>query len=168
MSKNIQDYEFRTNPKEITYLDGEPLKLDKTFSFFHNKIKFRKELTRLQLIFQDYTNISLLAPGIRDSYLTEEYSEKNLIVIFTTNKGIRNANQILDPYKDSTLGPGCFLLESKLNYMLLLAKDMEGLILGIDTMEDIFTQTFNQYFKQKNLDDYITIKPFKLISCTGE
>ncbi|MFX0009395.1 MAG: hypothetical protein ACFE9R_03695, partial [Candidatus Hermodarchaeota archaeon] len=79
MSKNIRDYEFRTDPKEITYLDDEPLKLDKNFSFFHNKIKFRKELTRLQLIFRDYTNISLLAPGIRDSYLTEEYSENNLI-----------------------------------------------------------------------------------------
>ena len=61
MSKNIKDYEFRSDPKEISYLDDEPLKLDKNFSFFHNKSKFRKELTRLQMVFKDYTGISLLA-----------------------------------------------------------------------------------------------------------
>ena len=71
MSKNIKDYEFRSNPREITYLDDEPLKLDKNFSFFHNKIKFRKELTRLQLFFKDHTEISLPASGIMDSYLKE-------------------------------------------------------------------------------------------------
>ena len=45
MSKNIRDYEFRSNPKEITYFDYEPLKLTREFNFFHNKSKFRKELT---------------------------------------------------------------------------------------------------------------------------
>ena len=43
MSGNIRDYEFRSDPKEITYLNDEPLKLNKDFSFFHNKNKFRKE-----------------------------------------------------------------------------------------------------------------------------
>lgn len=165
MSKNIKDYEFRSNPREITYLDDAPLKLDKNFSFFHNKIKFRKELTRLQLIFKDYTKISLLASGIRDSYLKEEYSEKFFIVIFTTNQAIKDANQMIDPYKDTNIKPGCFYLESTPNYMLLLAKNMEGLTSGIATLEEIFTQTFEIYFKQKNQDDYIKIKPFKLFNC---
>ena len=165
MSKNIRDYEFRSKPKEITYLDDAPLKLDKNFSFFHNKNKFRKELTQLQLIFNDYTKISLPASGIRDSYLKEEYSDKFFIVIFTTNQVIKDANQMIDPYKDTNIKPRCFYLESTPNYMLLLAKNMEGLISGIATLVDIFTQTFEIYFKQNIQDDYIKIKPFKLFSC---
>lgn len=165
MSKNIRDYEFRSKPKEITYVDDEPLKLDKNFSFFHNKNKFRKELTQLQLIFNDYTKISLPASGIRDSYIKEEYSEKFFIVIFTTNQVIKGANQMIDPYKDTNIKPGCFYLESTPNYMILLAKNMEGLISGIATLVDIFTQTFEIYFKQNIRDDYIKIKPFKLFSC---
>lgn len=165
MSKNIRDYEFRSKPKEITYLDDAPLKLDKNFSFFHNKNKFRKELTQLQLIFNDYTKISLPASGIRDSYLKEEYSDKFFIVIFTTNQVIKDANQMIDPYKDTNIKPGCFYLESTPNYMLLLAKNMEGLTSGIATLMDIFTQTFEIYFKENIRDDYIKIKPFKLFSC---
>jgi len=165
MSKNIRDYEFRSKPKEITYIDDEPLKLDKNFSFFHNKNKFRKELTQLQLIFNDYTKISLPASGIRDSYLKEEYSENFFIVIFTTNQVIKGANQMIDPYKDTNIKSGCFYLESTPNYMILLAKNMEGLISGIATLVDIFTQTFEIYFKQNIRDDYIKIKPFKLFSC---
>ncbi len=165
MSKNIRDYEFRSKPKEITYIDDEPLKLDKNFSFFHNKNKFRKELTQLQLIFNDYTKISLPASGIRDSYLKEEYSEKFFIVIFTTNQVIKGANQMIDPYKDTNIKSGCFYLESTPNYMILLAKNMEGLISGIATLVDIFTQTFEIYFKENIRDDYIKIKPFKLFNC---
>ncbi len=167
MSKNIRDYEFRSKPREITYLDDEPLKLDKNFCFFHNKIKFRKELTRLQLISKELTNFTLNASGIRDSYLKEEYSENFLLVIFTTNQVIRDANQIIDPYKNTEIKPGCFHLESTPHYMLLLAKDIEGLISGVDALEDILTQTFKLYFEQRKMDDYIKIKPFKLISCTG-
>ncbi|MBY8987886.1 MAG: hypothetical protein KGD61_05480 [Candidatus Lokiarchaeota archaeon] len=166
MSKNIRDYEFRTNPREIKYLDDEPLKLDKNFSFFHNKIKFRKELTRLQLLFKDYTKISLLASGIRDSYLKEEYSERFFIIIFSTNQVIKDANRIIEPYKNTNIKPGCFYLEATPNYMLLLTKDMEGLTSGIDTLEDILTQTFKLYFEQKDIDDYVKIKPFKLFNCT--
>ena len=166
MSKNIRDYEFRSSPRDITYLNDEPLKLDKDFCYFHNKNKFRKELTRLQLISKNYTNITLNASGIRDSYLKEDYSEKFLIVIFTTNQVIKNANQIIIPYKNTEIKPGCFHLESTPQYMLLLAKDMEGLISGVDTMEDILTQTFKLHFEQGKLDEYIKIKPFKLFSCT--
>ena len=60
---------------------------------------------------------------------------------------------------------GCFYIESTSNYMLLLAKDMEGLILGVDTMEDILTQTFKLYFEQNNLEDYVKIKPVILFHC---
>lgn len=165
MSENIKDYEFRSKPKEITYIEDEPLKLDKNFSFYHNKNKFRKELTRLQMLFKDYTQISLLATGIRDSYLKEEYSENFLLVIFTTNYFIKDANQMIAPYKDTKIKPGCFYLESTTNYMLLLAKDMEGLISGIDTLEDILTQTFEQYLEQNDKEHYVKIKPFKLFSC---
>ncbi|NVM44942.1 MAG: hypothetical protein HWN79_08490 [Candidatus Lokiarchaeota archaeon] len=165
MSKNIRDYEFRSDPKEITYLDDEPLKLEKDFSFFHNKNKFRKELTRLQMLFKNYTGISLLASGIRDSYLKDELSNKFYIVAFTTNQVIKDTNKLIDPYKDANIKPGCFYLECRPNYMLLLAKDMEGLVAGVDALEDIITQTFKDYFEQKNREDYVKIKPFKLFSC---
>ena len=165
MSENINKYEFRSEPKEITYFNEEPLKLDKNFSFFHNKIKFRKEITRLQLLFKEYTQISLLALGIRDSYLKEEYSDNFNIVLFTTNQNIRNATHIIDPYKNTEIKPGCFYLKARSEYILLLATDMNGLISGIDFMEEIFTQTFENYFNKKNLDEYIKITPFELSHC---
>ncbi|MBA7636326.1 hypothetical protein ES703_43943 [subsurface metagenome] len=165
MSKNIKKYVFKSKPKEITYIDGEPLKLSKDFSFFHNKIKFRKELTRLQNFFKDFAKIALQASGIRDSYLKEEYSENFLLVIFTTNQIIRKADLIIEPHKNIELNPGCFYLESNAQSMLLLAKDMEGLSFGVDTMEEIFSQTFEIYFEQKNFDDYLKIRPFKLLNC---
>ncbi len=165
MSKNIKKYVFKSKPKEITYIDGEPLKLSKDFSFFHNKIKFRKELTRLQNFFKDFAKIALQASGIRDSYLKEEYSENFLLVIFTTSQIIRQADLILEPHKNLELSPGCFYLESNSESMLLLAKDMEGLSFGVDTMEEIFSQTFEIYFEQKNFDDYLKIRPFKLLNC---
>jgi len=166
MSKNIKKYVFKSKPKEITYIDGEPLKLSKEFSFFHNKIKFRKELTRLQNLFKDLAKIALQASGIRDSYLKEEYSENFLLVIFTTSQIIRQADLILEPHKNLELSPGCFYLESNSESMLLLAKDMEGLSFGVDTMEEIFSQTFEIYFEQKNFDDYLKIRPFKLFNCS--
>jgi len=165
MSKNIKKYVFKSKPKEITYIDGEPLQLSKDFSFFHNKIKFRKELTRLQNLFKDFAKFALQASGIRDSYLKEEYSENFLLVIFTTNQIIKQADLILEPHKNLELSSGCFYLESNSETMLLLAKDMEGLSFGVDTMEEIFSQTFEIYFEQKNFDDYIKIRPFKLLNC---
>jgi len=166
MSKNIKKYIFKSKPKEITYIDGEPLKLSKEFSFFHNKIKFRKELTRLQNLFKDLAKIALQASGIRDSYLKEEYSNNFLLVIFTTSQIIKQADLILEPHKNLELSPGCFYLESNSESMLLLAKDMEGLSFGVDTMEEIFSQTFEIYFEQKNFDDYLKIRPFKLLNCS--
>ena len=166
MSKNIKKYVFKSKPKEITYIDGEPLILSKEFSFFHNKIKFRKELTRLQLLFKDFAKIPLQASGIRDSYLKEEYSNNFLLVIFTTSQIIRQADLIIEPHKNLELSPGCFYLESNSESMLLLAKDMEGISLGVDTMEEIFSQTFEIYFEQKNFDEFLKIRPFKLLNCS--
>ena len=165
MSKNIKKYVFKSKPKEITYIDDEPLKLSKEFNFFHNKLKFRKELTRLQNIFRDFAKIAPQAAGIRDSYLKEEYSENFLLVIFTTNQIIKQADLILEPHKNLELNRGCFYLESNSELMLLLAKDMEGLSFGVDTMEEIFSQTFEIYIEQKNFDEYLKIRPFKLLTC---
>ncbi len=83
MSKNLKEYVFKVKPTEIMYQDKEPLELNKNFIFFHNKIKFRKEITQLQNIFKEHTKTALPASGIRDSYLKEEYSEPFYIIIFT-------------------------------------------------------------------------------------
>ncbi len=167
MSDYIKEYEFKNSPKEITYGNEEPLKLSNEFSFYHNKNKFRKELNRLQNLFLRYLKTSLVAAGIRDSYLKEIYSENLLIIIFTDNKRIKETNQIIEANSDveAKLLSNCFYLESSTKFMLLLAKDMKGLNSGIDTMEEIFTQTFKDYLSQKKFDDYIKICPFKMISC---
>ncbi len=165
MSDYIKEFEFEKEPKEITYIKGEPLKLNKEFVFFHNKNLFRKELTRLQYLFKSYTNIPLIASGIRDSYLKDEFSQKNLIVIFTTNEVIKETNQIIKNNSNVEINSNCFFLEATSTYMLLLAKDLKGLILGLDTMELVIKQVMDEYFNQKKFDEYIKIRPFKLYNC---
>ena len=165
MSNNLKEYAFKLKPTEITYQDKEPLKLNNDFIFFHNKIKFRKEITQLQNIFKEHTKTALPASGIRDSYLKEEYSEPFYIIIFTTHEVVRKANEIIEPYSHYELKKGCYYLESTSEYILLLAKDLGGLKSGVITMEDIFYQTFEDYFAQKNTDDYIKIRSFKLSNC---
>ncbi|MFW9821028.1 MAG: hypothetical protein ACFFE5_15595 [Candidatus Thorarchaeota archaeon] len=167
MSKNIRDYEFRSDPKEITYFDDEPLKLTKEFNFFHNKSKFRKEITRLQLNFKDYTGVSLPATAIRDSYLAEDLSNKFYLIVFTTSNIIKDSNQIISPYKDTNIKPGCYYLESTSQYMLLLAHDMEGLKAGLDTLEEVINQAFKEHSEQRDVEEYIKIKPFKLLNCVN-
>ncbi len=164
MSEYIKKYKFEQHPKEISYLEGEPLKLTKEFAFYHNKSNFRKELTRLQDLLKEYLNALLLATGIRDSYLEEEITEKYLIVLFTDMRTHKKANEIIKPLVSTSINPGCFYLETRSEYMLLLAKDMDGLVSGIDTMETILKQTLEDYFKQKIFDDYIKIRPFKLLN----
>jgi len=166
MSDFLREFEFKKSPKEITYFEKEPLKLNKDFAFFHNKNKFRKELTRLQYLFKSYTNIALNAFGIRDTYLNKEYSDKYLILIFTTNKIIKDANDIIKSHSKIQIKNGCFYIVSNSKYMLLLAKDMGGLVFGIDTIEDIFKQVMEDYLNKKNFDDYIRIRSFKLLDCS--
>lgn len=165
MSNNLKEYVFKLKPNSITYLNHDPLELNNDFIFFHNKIKFRKEITQLQNIFKDYTKIALPASGIRDSYLKEEFSEHFYIVVFTTHNVVRKTNKIIEPYSHLELKSGCYLLESTSEHILLLAKDLNGIKSGIITLEDIFYQTFEEYFAQKNVDDYIKIRAFKLLDC---
>jgi hypothetical protein len=166
MSTNLKEYVFKLKPIEITYLDNDPLKLNKDFIFFHNKIKFRNEITQLQNIVQENTKIALQSSGIRDSYLKEEFSESYYIIIFATHEVVRKSNEIIEPHSNLELKTGCYYLESASEYILLLAKDLSGLKSGVSTMEDIFYQTFEDYFAQKNLDDYVKIRSFKLFNCT--
>lgn len=165
MSDYIKEFEFEKEPKEITYIEGEPLKLNKEFVFFHNKNLFRKELTRLQYLFKSFTNIPLIASGIRDTYLKDEFSQKYLIVIFTTNEVIKETNQIIKNNSNVEINSNCFFLKTTSTYMLLLAKDLKGLILGLDTIEDILKQVMEDYLNKKNFDDYIKIRSFKLLDC---
>ena len=165
MSNNLKEYVFKVKPTEITYLDNDPLELNKDLIFFHNKIKFRKEITQLQNIFKEYTKIALQASGIRDSYLKEEFSEKYYIIVFTTHDVVRKSNEIIEPHRHLELKTGCYYLESTSEYMLLLAKDLSGVKSGVNTMEDIFYQTFEEYYTQKNTDDFVKIRSFKLFNC---
>ena len=166
MTDYIKEYVFKNPPKEITYYDDEPLKLSGEFSFFHNKSKFRKELNRLQYLFKEYLKTPLIAAGIRDTYLKEEYTEKYLIILFTTNEIIKDTNQIIEQYSGKDIHSGCYFLKSNSNYLLLLAKDLKGLISGIDVMEEIFKQTFEDYLKRKKFEDFIKIRPFIMSGCS--
>jgi len=162
MSNHLKEFEFKSPPKSITYLEGEPLKLSEKFDFFHNKTKLRKLLTQLQNLFKSYIKNPLLASGIRDSYLTEKYSEEYLIVLFTIPEIIKNSNEILASYSDIEFAQGNFFLITTPDYMMLLAKDMKGINSGIEIMEEILDQVLEEYFNKKNFEDFIKIRQFKL------
>ncbi|MBN1799853.1 MAG: hypothetical protein JW891_00005, partial [Candidatus Lokiarchaeota archaeon] len=158
----LREFKFEKDIGKFEYQDGEPLALSEKFIFYHNKNKFRKEITRLQNIFKKYTKNSLVASGIRDTYLKEEYSENYLILLFTTGDQVENTNEILNKHINIDISPNKFYLISTPKYMLLLAKDMNGLNSGINIMEEIFKQTFEDYFEQKHFDDFIKIRQFKI------
>ncbi|MHA1467176.1 MAG: hypothetical protein ACTSP6_03740 [Promethearchaeota archaeon] len=166
----IKKYEFKDNPKEITYFDGEPLKLSKEFTeftFYHNKNWFRKELNRFQYLFKTHLKNPLLASGIRDTYLKEEYAENYLILLFTDGLTVKNTNHIIEANLDKEFSQGCFYIVSDTKYLLLIAKEKKGLISSLNVMEEILTQTLEDYFNQQQFDDFIKIRPFKLFNCTN-
>jgi len=165
MSDFLKEFKFKKNPLKITYFDKGPLQLTNEFIFFHNKSKFRKELTQLQNLIKSYTKTPLQAAGIRDTYIKKAYTDEYLIILFTTNDIVKETNNIIKNLYNLEISSGCFYLETTSKYMLLLTKDMDGLILGIDTMEEVLKQTMEDYFFQKNFDEYIKIRPFKLINC---
>lgn len=165
MSTFLKEYKFEKIPLKIAYFDEDPLKLNSEFIFFHNKSKFRKELTRLQYVIKSYTKIALHAAGIRDSYLEQELSDKFYIVIFTTPEKVKHTNDFITKHTDLVINPGCFYLETTPDFMLLLSKDIDGLISGVATMESILKQTLDDYLNQQKFDDYIKIRPFELINC---
>ena len=162
MSNHLEEFELDKDSATISYKEGEPLKLSNDFNFFHNKNKFRKELNILQYLFRKYTGDSLVASGIRDSYLKEEISEDFLIIFFATNDTVKNANQYIEPKKNLTFEKGNYYLESTTNYILLMSKDMAGLTTGISILESIFTQVFEQYLKVNNIEDYMKVRPFEI------
>lgn len=166
MSDFLKEFKFEKKPLKITYFDEEPLQLTNEFIFFHNKSKFRKELTQLQYLFKSYTKTTLHAAGIRDSYIEKAYTDEYLIILFTTNDIVKKTNQIIKNLYNLEISSGCFYLETTSSYMLLLTKDMDGLILGIGTMEEILKQIMENYLNQKKFDEYLKVRPFQLISCT--
>ena len=166
MSNFLKEFKFEKSPPIIKYFDKEPLKLTNEFVFFHNKSKFRKELTQLQYLIKSYTNAPLHAAGIRDSYLKEENSEKFLITLFTNPETIKKTNKIIENHSGIEIDKGCFYLEADTNFMLLLSKDKEGLTLGVKTMEAILKQVLEDYMNQKKFDDYIKVRTFELMDCS--
>ena len=168
MSEYIKEYEFEAPPKKVSYIEGEPLKLTSEFTFFHNKTNIRKELVVLQNLMQENLGTPLLAAGIRDSYTKEEYSEEFLVVIFTTMEKHKEANIIIGSHINENIEAGCFFMETTPDYLLILAKEMDGLKLGIETMKEILRQTLEDYMRQKKFDDYIKIRPFTLLNCKDQ
>ena len=162
MSNHLEKFKFKSPPRSITYLEGEPLKLTEEFNFFHNKNKLRKNLNQLQYLFKSYIKNPLLASGIRDSYLTEKYTEEYLIVLFTTPEIVRESNEILASCSDIEFTQSNFFLITTSNYMMLLAKDMDGINSGIEIMEEILNQVLEDYFNKKKFEDYIKIRQLKL------
>lgn len=168
MSNYLKEYTFKKPLKKITYLKGEPLKLTEEFTFFHNKSRLRKELSRLQYLFKSYTNNPLLALGIRDSYLKEEYTNKYLIVLFTTNQIVEKTNHIIEEHLNLEVADKCYYIKSNTDYLLLLARDMSGFDKGIDIMEEILKQSLEHYFETKDFEDFIKIPSFLIHDCRKE
>jgi hypothetical protein len=166
MSLYLDSFKFTYMPNELNYVDGDPLNLNNQFNFFHNKNKFRKNLNRLQSIFKEYTGNSLVASGIRDTYINEEFTENYLLVLFTDNQVVKTTNNILQANLKRDISPGCYYLTATSEYLLLLTKDMKGLISGIELMEELFLQVFDHYMKQKKFDEFIKIRQFNAFGCS--
>jgi hypothetical protein len=167
MSDYLKEFNIKEPPKKITYLEGEPLELNEEFKFYHNKLKFRKYINQLQYLFQDYMEITLQAPGIRDSYLKKLYTNSYLMVIFTDQETIKETNRIIEKHADLLIEKGCYYLETTSDYMLLLSKDLEGIKAGTKTMRDILEQVLNDYFNvQNDFDKFIKIRLFSLYGCS--
>jgi len=162
MSNYITEFRFKSSPKNITYIEGQPLNLSERFDFFHNKSKIRKMLNLLQYLFKSYIKTPLLASGIRDTYLKEEYGEDYLIILFTTSDIIKQANAIIDLYTDIEFTKGKFFLITTQDYMLLLAKDTDAINSGVEYMEEILKQVLDDYFNKKDFDEFIKVRQFSL------
>jgi hypothetical protein len=162
MSNNLIEFTFKSPPKLFTYMEGEPLKLTEHFVFFHNKSKIRKSLNQLQYLFKSYTKTPLLASGIRDSYLTEKYTEEYMIILFTTPEVVKNTNDILALYSDVKFTTESFFLITTQEYMLLIAKNIKAINSGVEYMEEVLNQVLENYFNEKDFEDYIKIRQFKL------
>ena len=164
MTDYIKTFEFEKPPKKITYLDEDPLKITEDFVFYHNKSKIRKGLNRLQYLFKSYTKNPLLALGIRDSLLKKEFTEKFLIILFTTPEVVEDTNNIIEKNSDITLTEGDYYLITTSKFLLLLTRDLKGINSGISTMEEILKQVLEDYFRKKKFEEFIKIRPFELFN----
>ncbi|TXT66719.1 MAG: hypothetical protein BAJALOKI1v1_260017 [Promethearchaeota archaeon] len=167
MSEYLKKFFFKKEPQELRYNEEDPLKLTEEFKFYHNKLKFRIELNQLQYLFQDYMKVPLQAAGIRDTYLKLEYTDKYYMVIFTDMNTIKNANQIIEENMDVSIEKGCYYLRTTPTYMLLLAKDYDGIDTGITMMREILDQVLHDYFRQQEFDEFIKVQPFTLQDCAS-
>ncbi|MFO7798035.1 MAG: hypothetical protein ACQERB_10525 [Promethearchaeati archaeon] len=165
MSNYIKKFEFKEEPREFNYKEGEPLDLTEEFRFYHNKLKFRKELTPLQYLFADFFNTTLQASAIRDSYIKKEYDDVYLMVIFSGPETIKNANKIIEKHLNISLNQGCYYMESTSDNMLLLSKDIEGIRSGVEKMREILQQVLDDYFERKQFDEFIKLRQFNLFDC---
>ncbi|MBD3194459.1 MAG: hypothetical protein GF317_05340 [Candidatus Lokiarchaeota archaeon] len=165
MSDYIEKFEFKNPPRELEYHEGEPLKLTEEFRFYHNKMKFRKELNKLQYLFNDYLKKTLQAAGIRDSYLKLEYTNKYLMIIFTDPENIKSADKIIKKHESIEIEKNCYVIESTSEYLLLLTKNREALTEGIEMVYEILDQVLHEYFNRNEPDKFIQIRPFSLFGC---
>ncbi|MFX1411082.1 MAG: hypothetical protein ACFFA6_12075, partial [Promethearchaeota archaeon] len=94
------------------------------------------------------------------------YSDKYLILLFTTNDVIKETNEIIKIHSEIRIESGCFFLITTSKYMLLLTKNNGSLVFGIDTIEDILKQVMEDYLNKRNFDEYIKIRSFKLLDCS--
>ncbi|MHA1146695.1 MAG: hypothetical protein ACTSR8_00440 [Promethearchaeota archaeon] len=163
---NITQFSFKEAPKELAYSNKPPMTLAQDLMFFHNKAKFRPFLNELQYSFKNAVGVALHAAGIRDTYLKEEYSENYFIVILGTHETSKKTNQIIKKNLSVEIEKGCYYIEVDSDYILLLAKDMEGIKQGIKTFETILQQTFDSYFEKKNFDEYIKVPTLTLYHCS--
>ncbi|MHA1374003.1 MAG: hypothetical protein ACTSR7_06890 [Promethearchaeota archaeon] len=152
MTNHLKEFELNKDSAKISYNEGEPLKLNNDY------------VNKLQYLFKKYTGDSLVASGIRDTYLKEEISEDFLIVFFTTNDTVKNADDVIEPKINLAFETGDYYLKSSTNYILLMSKDMAGLTAGINTLESVFTQVFEHYLKINDPEDYVKIRPFEIYS----
>ncbi|MBY9007804.1 MAG: hypothetical protein KGD63_13765 [Candidatus Lokiarchaeota archaeon] len=158
----MNQFELNDENYNLEFTTGDSLKIISDFKFYHNKLKFRKELNILQYLFKKYLGNPLQAAGIRDTYLNENNTESFYILFFSTYEAIKKLNGIMNNYLDLNIEKGCFFIESKSEYMILLSKDEEGIIAGIHTMDNILDQILDDYFQKKKFEGYIEIFPFKL------
>ena len=164
MTDYIKNFEFEKPPKKITYSDEEPLKLTEDFVFFHNKSKIRKGLNRLQYLFKSYTKNPLLALGIRDSLLKKDFTDKFLIVLFTTSEVVESTNSIIEKNSEMVFKEGEYYITVTSKFLLLLTKDLKGINSGINVMEEILKQVLEDYFNKQKFEEFIKICTFELFS----
>jgi hypothetical protein len=165
MSNYLKEFEFKKQPEKISYLEEDPLNITEEFVFYHSKSKIRCALNRLQYLFKSHTKNPLLALGIRDSFLNDEYADKFLIILFTIPDVVKQTNKIVQENSDIQLNEGCFYIRVSSTYLILLARDVKGLDTGIDTMEDLLSQVLEHYFDKKEYEDFIKIRSFKITGC---